>query len=77
MTQHTTVVAGVGANTGLGAAVCRHFAAAGHHVMVAGRTLAKIGAVAKSIRDAGGSAEAFYTGTADEAQVSVMCFGLM
>ena len=69
MTQPTAVVIGVGAHAGLGAAVCRRFAAGGHHVIVAGRTPEKIDAVAQAIRDAGGSAEAFTTDTTDEAQV--------
>jgi NAD(P)-dependent dehydrogenase (short-subunit alcohol dehydrogenase family) len=39
--QPTAVVVGVGAELGPGAALCRHFAAAGHHVLMAGRTAAK------------------------------------
>lgn len=53
----TAMVVGVGAERGLGAALCRRFAAEGHHVLVAGRTAARIGQVADTIRDAGGSAE--------------------
>jgi len=51
------VVVGVGAERGLGAALCRRFAAEGHHVLVAGRTPDKIGQVARTIVAAGGSAE--------------------
>jgi NAD(P)-dependent dehydrogenase (short-subunit alcohol dehydrogenase family) len=39
MTTETAVVVGVGAEQGLGAALCRRFAAAVHYVLVAGRTL--------------------------------------
>lgn len=69
MTRPCAVVVGVGAEAGLGAAVCRRFAAGGHHVFVAGRTPEKIEHVAQRIRAAGGSAEAVPTDATDEAQV--------
>ena len=69
MDRPTAVVVGVGAEQGIGAAACRRFAAEGHHVLVAGRTQAKIDRVAQTIRDRGGSAEAVLTDAADEAQV--------
>src|SRR3982074_3934258 len=50
------VVLGVGAERGLGAAASRRFAKEGYHVLVAGRTAAKVEKVADSIRAAGGSA---------------------
>ena len=53
----TGVVIGVGAERGLGAALARRFGAEGYHVLVAGRTPAKIEVVAKTIAEAGGSAE--------------------
>ena len=52
------VVVGVGAEDGLGAALSRSFAANGHHVLVAGRTLEKVEKVAAAIRQTGGSATA-------------------
>ena len=57
MSKPTAVVVGVGAERGLGAALCRRFAQSGYHVLVAGRTQAKIGRVAETIAAAGGSAE--------------------
>lgn len=57
MTAPAAVVVGIGAERGLGAALCRRFAAEGHHVLVAGRTPDKIGQVARTIVAAGGSAE--------------------
>jgi hypothetical protein len=57
MSKPTEVVVGVGAEQGLGAALCRRFAQGGYHVLVAGRTQAKIGRVAETIAAAGGSAE--------------------
>ena len=57
MSKPTAVVVGVGAERGLGAALCRRFAQGGYHVLVAGRTQAKIGRVAETIAAAGGSAE--------------------
>ena len=42
MSKPLAIVVGVGAERGLGAALCRRFAAEGHHVLVAGRTADKI-----------------------------------
>src|SRR5882757_8518979 len=53
------VVVGVGAEDGLGAALSRCYAANGRHVLVAGRTLAKVEQVAASIRRDGGRATAY------------------
>ncbi|QQX86618.1 SDR family NAD(P)-dependent oxidoreductase [Cupriavidus necator] len=53
----SAIVVGVGAEQGLGGALCRKFAAEGYHVFVVGRTAAKVDQVAKTIREAGGSAE--------------------
>jgi NAD(P)-dependent dehydrogenase (short-subunit alcohol dehydrogenase family) len=53
------VVVGVGSSDGLGAALCRRYAANGHHVLVAGRTLAKVEDLAAVIRHDGGSASAY------------------
>src|ERR1700694_1015277 len=69
MHKPTAIFAGVGAEQGVGAAVCRRFAAEGHHVFVAGRTQAKIDRVARTILDRGGSAEPVLTDATDEAQV--------
>lgn len=69
MDKPTAVVVGVGAEMGVGAAVCRRFAREGYHILVAGHTAAKISQVAAAIIAAGGSAEAVTTDTTDEAQV--------
>jgi NAD(P)-dependent dehydrogenase (short-subunit alcohol dehydrogenase family) len=65
----TAIVVGVGAVRGLGAALCRRFAAEGHHVLVAGRTEAKLQEVVAAIQDGGGSAEAVVTDATREADV--------
>jgi len=57
MSARTGLVVGVGAERGLGAALCRRFAAERYHVLVAGRTPEKIAQVARTISEAGGSAE--------------------
>jgi len=49
MSTSTAVVIGVGAERGIGGAVCRRFAREGYHVLVAGRTHEKIARVAESI----------------------------
>jgi NAD(P)-dependent dehydrogenase (short-subunit alcohol dehydrogenase family) len=65
----SAVVVGVGAERGLGAALCRRFAAEGYHVLVAGRTPGKIAQVVKSIGAAEGSAEAITVDTTHEGEV--------
>lgn len=70
MTQATAIVFGVGTARGVGGAVSKRFAKAGYHVIVAGRTLAKIQQVVDEIAASGvGSAEARVTDVTDEAQV--------
>jgi NAD(P)-dependent dehydrogenase (short-subunit alcohol dehydrogenase family) len=66
----SAIVVGVGAERGLGAALCRCFAAQEHHVFVAGRTSGKIDKVAQTIAGAGGSAEAIVTDTTSEDDVA-------
>jgi len=63
------VVIGVGAEEGLGAALCRRFAAEGHHVLVAGPTTAKIEKVAAAVVSRGGRATAVQTDATREADV--------
>jgi NAD(P)-dependent dehydrogenase (short-subunit alcohol dehydrogenase family) len=65
----TAVVVGVGAEKGVGAAVSRRFAAEGYHVLVAGRTAAKIDQVVRTIAARGGSAEAIAMDATREADV--------
>ena len=69
MSASTAVVVGVGAERGLGAALCRRFAAEGYHVLVAGRTPEKIEQVARTIRQSGGSAEPVAMDTTREEDV--------
>ncbi len=58
MAMRTAVVVGVGAERGLGAALCRRFAVEGNHVLASGRTPEKLARVVRAIGAAGGSAEA-------------------
>lgn len=69
MNKPVAIVFGVGAESGLGAAVCRRFATEGHHVLVTGRTAAKIEPVVAGIRTRGGSAEALTVDVTVEADV--------
>ena len=69
MSAPTAIVVGIGAERGLGAALCRRFAAEGYHVLVAGRTPQKIEQVARTIAESGGSAEPMPTDTTREADV--------
>jgi NAD(P)-dependent dehydrogenase (short-subunit alcohol dehydrogenase family) len=70
MAKPTALVVGVGAERGLGAALCRKFASGGYHMIVAGRTPAKIEQVARTINENGGSAEAIATDATDEASIA-------
>ncbi len=58
-----------GAGGKIGAAVARQFAADGARLFLAGRTLAKVEAVAAEINAAGGQAEAAQVDALDEAQI--------
>ncbi|MDK4705094.1 SDR family NAD(P)-dependent oxidoreductase [Rhizobium sp. CNPSo 4062] len=69
MSTPSAIIVGVGAEQGLGAALCRLLADKGYHVIIAGRTSAKIDQVAAAIQAAGGSAEAIETDATDEAAV--------
>jgi NAD(P)-dependent dehydrogenase (short-subunit alcohol dehydrogenase family) len=69
MSTQTAVIVGVGAERGLGAALCRRFAAEGYHVLVAGRTPEKVEQVARAIRQKGGTAEAIPVDTTREEDV--------
>lgn len=55
----TVVVIGAGASNGVGGALSRKFAEGGHPVVIAGRTEAKVAALADEVTAAGGSAEPF------------------
>lgn len=69
MSKRTALVIGVGAQIGLGAALCRRFASEGLHVLIAGRTSSKLELVVTSIVAAGGSAEAVPTDATNEIDV--------
>jgi NAD(P)-dependent dehydrogenase (short-subunit alcohol dehydrogenase family) len=69
MGKPVAIVFGVGAERGLGAALCRRFAAEGHHVLVAGRTAEKLERVVATIRNQGGSAQAVIVDVTSEADV--------
>ncbi len=70
MSTPSAIIVGVGAEQGLGAALCRLLATRGYHVVIAGRTAAKIDRVAAAIQASGGSAEAIETDATDEAAVT-------
>lgn len=54
----SAIVIGVGASQGVGAALCRRFAAEGLRVVLGGRTRAKLEAVTSAIQSEGGDATA-------------------
>lgn len=68
--RNTALVIGVGAERGLGAALCRRFAAGGYHVLAAGRTPEKLRHLQAQIEVTGGSAETMAADATKEADVA-------
>ena len=66
------VVIGVGPDRGLGAQLCKRFAAEGLHVLVAGRTQSALDAVAADIITGGGQATAVVADATQEADVTAL-----
>jgi NAD(P)-dependent dehydrogenase (short-subunit alcohol dehydrogenase family) len=70
MRRHSCLVVGVGAEDGLGGALCKRFARSGElHVFAAGRTPARLDALVGRIRGDGGAATAVPTDTTREDDV--------
>jgi len=67
--MRNAIIIGVGPDRGLGAQLCRRFAAEGLKVYVAGRTQAALDAVVASIRAAGGEAVAVLADATKEADI--------
>ena len=71
-TKGTAIVLGVGALKGLGASVARRAAAGGLHVVVAGRTAARLMEVVAAIEADGGVATAVEADATNEASVQAL-----
>lgn len=69
MDKPSAVVVGVGAEQGVGAALSMRFASEGYHVLIAGRTKAKIDAIDALIKARGGSSAAIVTDATSEKDV--------
>ncbi len=67
--MRTAIVIGVGPDQGLGAQLCKRFAAEGLHVLVGGRTQAALDAVVVDIVAAGGRATAAVADATSEADI--------
>jgi NAD(P)-dependent dehydrogenase (short-subunit alcohol dehydrogenase family) len=65
----TAIVIGVGPDQGLGAQLCKRFAAEGLQVLVAGRTKSALDAVVADIAAAGGRAASFVADATSEADI--------
>jgi NAD(P)-dependent dehydrogenase (short-subunit alcohol dehydrogenase family) len=72
MSQKSAIVIGVGPDRGLGAQLCRRFAAEDLHVLVAGRSHDKLDSVVEAIRKDGGSAEAVVSDATSESDTQVL-----
>ncbi|HEY1446959.1 MAG TPA: SDR family NAD(P)-dependent oxidoreductase [Caulobacteraceae bacterium] len=56
LARSSVIIVGVGASLGLGAAIARRFAKGGHPVIIAGRSVEKLEATLKELRDSGATA---------------------
>lgn len=70
--QATAIVAGVGSEQCLGAALARRFAREGYHVLVSGRTEAKLAQTVRTIVSEGGTAEPFKADVTSETDVAAL-----
>jgi NAD(P)-dependent dehydrogenase (short-subunit alcohol dehydrogenase family) len=70
--SEAAIIVGVGAEAGLGGALCKRFARGGLHVFAGGRTPARLEALADGIRRDGGAATAVPTDTTREADVTAL-----
>ena len=68
--KNTALIVGVGASEGVGGATARRFANEGFHVVIVGRTPAKVEKVAAEIQSAGGTAEALVGDASQEADAA-------
>jgi NAD(P)-dependent dehydrogenase (short-subunit alcohol dehydrogenase family) len=68
----TAIVIGVGPDRGLGAQLCKRFAADGLRVIAAGRTKAAVEAVAKDIIASGGNAVPVVADATNEADIAAL-----
>jgi len=68
--MNATVIVGVGASNGLGAAVARRFAAEGRHAVIAGRTAERLDRVAAEITREGGACTACPADATDPGQLA-------
>ncbi len=69
MTRKSAIVIGVGAELGLGAALCKLIARQNYHVFVAGRSPEKLDIVARAITANGHHAESIVTDATSEQDV--------
>ena len=67
--QKKAIVVGVGAEVGVGRAVCHRLAREGLHVFIAGRTQERLDHLARSIQTNGGTATGVVTDTTQEPDV--------
>jgi NAD(P)-dependent dehydrogenase (short-subunit alcohol dehydrogenase family) len=72
MSKPIALIIGVGAEKGIGGALCQRAQQAGYHVAIVGRTAAKIDTLAAQINAEGGSASAHVADVGDEAQMLAM-----
>jgi NAD(P)-dependent dehydrogenase (short-subunit alcohol dehydrogenase family) len=68
----TAIVIGVGPDQGLGAQLCKRFAAEGQHVLVAGRTQSALDAAVADIVATGGRATAMVADATVEADIAAL-----
>lgn len=70
--SETVIVLGAGASKGVGGALGRKFAAAGHHVIMTGRTESKVAALASEMTASGASVESMAVDVTSEADLDAL-----
>ncbi|MGP8432419.1 SDR family NAD(P)-dependent oxidoreductase [Paraburkholderia fungorum] len=65
----SAVIIGVGAENGLGGALCKRAAAEGYHVFIVGRTEQRLETISQAIQSAGGHAKAIVADVTEEKDV--------
>ena len=69
MANEIALILGVGAEAGIGGALCKRAARDGYHVISVGRTDEKLAKIVKDIKDAGGIASSFIVALTKEPEI--------
>ena len=69
MANEIALILGVGAEDGIGGALCKRAARDGHHVVAVGRTDEKLKRIVEAIKDTGGDASRLVVDLTKESEI--------